>query len=399
VIDTVHELGPKIGIVAACTALAMNRAFVYRNRARRLRSGSGSMPRHRPRPPLSLSGAEQAVLLGVLDSERFMDVAPASIYATLLDEGRYHGSIRTMYRLLAAQNQGGERRHQRVHPLYTKPELLAIRPNEVWSWDITKLRGPAKWTCFHLYVILDIFSRYVVGWMIAQREAAELAEQLIADTVAKQNIVPGTLTLHADRGTSMRSKPVAALLVDLDVAKSHSRPHVSDDNPYSESQFKTLKYRPDFPERFGSIEDARAHCQQFFYWYNTVHRHSGIGLMPPEIIHYGRADALTAERAVTLEAAFTANPLRFKRKMPKPPALPTAAWINPPQHHPSAVESGQENNPTVQIAGVPEPRVTLRSPLLDLPMHSPVVANPENLSFRPLPTENSKHHTTCPLIS
>jgi len=217
-------------------------------------------------------------LLGLLDSERFADVAPATVFATLLDEGRYHGSIRTMYRLLAAQHQTGERRRQRIHPLYAKPELLAIRPNEVWSWDITKLKGPAKWTCFHLYVILDIYSRYVVGWLLAHRESAELAEQLIADTLEKENIAPGTLTLHADRGTSMRSKPVAALLIDLDVAKTHSRPHVSDDNPYSEAQFKTLKYRPDFPDRFGSIEDARAHCQHFFHWYNHEHRHSGIGL-------------------------------------------------------------------------------------------------------------------------
>ena len=206
-----------------------------------------------------------------------------------------------------------------------------MQPNAVWSWDITKLKGPAKWTCFQLHVILDIFSRYVVGWMIALKESAELAEQLIADTIAKQAIEPGTLTLHADRGTSMRSKPVAALLVDLDVAKSHSRPYVSDDNPYSEAQFKTLKYRPDFPARFGSIEDARAHCRQFFTWYNGVHRHSGIGYMTPEAIHYGHADALFQQRALTLDAAFLANPNRFKGNAPHPPKLPTAAWINPPK--------------------------------------------------------------------
>jgi putative transposase len=212
-----------------------------------------------------------------------------------------------------------------------KPELLAIRPNEVWSWDITKLKGPAKWSCFHLYVILDIFSRYVVGWMVAQRESAELAEQLIADTLEKENIAPGTLTLHADRGTSMRSKPVAALLIDLEVVKTHSRPHVSDDNPYSESQFKTLKYRPDFPDRFGSIEDARAHCRQFFRWYNHEHRHGGIGLIAPAAVHDGTAAAMTAQRAITLDAAFAAHPIRFKGIAPKPPALPTAAWINPPK--------------------------------------------------------------------
>ena len=236
-----------------------------------------------------------------------------------------------MYRLLATQGQVGDRRRQRRHPAYTKPELLAVRPNEVWSWDISKIKGPAKWTCFHLYVILDIFSRYVVGWMIAHRETAELAEQFIADTIDKQNIVPGTLTLHADRGTSMRSKSVAQLLVDLDVTKTHSRPHVSDDNPYSEAHFKTLKYRPDFPARFGSIEDARAHCQEFFRWYNTEHRHSGIALMSPDTVHYGRSTALTARRGVTLDAAFIAHPARFKGIAPRPPSVPLAVWINPPK--------------------------------------------------------------------
>ncbi len=260
----VTELAAHVGMKSACRALALNRGFVYRDRSRHRAMGPRRAASARPRPPLALCGAEQDALLGVLDSERFADSAPATVFATLLDEGRYYGSIRTMYRLLASRGQNGERRNQRIHPPYAKPELLAVRPREVWSWDITKLKGPAKWTCFHLYVILDIFSRYVVGWMVAQRESAELAEQHIAETVEKENLVPGTLTLHADRGTSMRSKPVAALLIDLEVAKTHSRPHVSDDNPYSEAQFKTLKYRPDFPDRFGSIEDARAHCQHFF---------------------------------------------------------------------------------------------------------------------------------------
>ena len=327
----VAALAPQIGMRSACRALALNRGFVYRDRLRHRATVPQCVPHARPRPPLALSSAEQDLLLGVLDSERFADIAPATVFATLLDEGRYHGSIRTMYRLLAAQGQNGERRNQRIHPTYAKPELLAIRPREVWSWDITKLKGPAKWTCFHLYVILDIYSRYVVGWLIAHRESAELAEQLIADTVEKENIARGTLTLHADRGTSMRSNPVAALLIDLEVAKTHSRPHVSDDNPYSEAQFKTLKYRPDFPDRFGSIEDARAHCQQFFRWYNHEHRHGGIGLMTPAAVHDGTAAALTAQRAITLDAALAANPIRFKRRAPKPPVLPTAAWINPPK--------------------------------------------------------------------
>jgi putative transposase len=304
----VAQLAPRVGLRSACQAFALNRGFVYRDRARRSVTASRRAPQVRPRPPLALSSAEQDLLLGLLDSERFADVAPATVFATLLDEGRYHGSIRTMYRLLAAQHQTGERRRQRIHPLYAKPELLAIRPNEVWSWDITKLKGPAKWTCFHLYVILDIYSRYVVGWLLAHRESAELAEQLIADTLEKENIAPGTLTLHADRGTSMRSKPVAALLIDLDVAKTHSRPHVSDDNPYSEAQFKTLKYRPDFPDRFGSIEDARAHCQHFFHWYNHEHRHGGIGLMAPAAVHDGTdAQARVMKMAVLSGRPITSN--------------------------------------------------------------------------------------------
>jgi putative transposase len=329
--SAVAELMPHIGLSRACRAFGLNRGFVYRDQHRRRPTVSRHVRRLRPRPPLALSIAEQTLLLGLLGSERFVDMAPAAVFATLLDEGRYYGSIRTMYRLLAAANQSGERRRQRIHPLYAKPELLAIAPNQVWSWDITKIRGPVKWSYYHLYVILDIYSRYVVGWMVAYRETAELAEQLIADTIGKQRIAPGTLTLHADRGTSMRSKPVAALLVDLQVSKTHSRPHVSDDNPYSEAQFKTLKYRPDFPERFGSIEDARAHCQAFFTWYNTEHHHSGIGLMSPEIVHHGRAGALTARRATTLDAAFIAHPNRFKGITPRPPKVPEAAWINPPK--------------------------------------------------------------------
>ena len=328
----VNELAPDVGMVRACAALRVNRSGVYRQDARRRHlATSPVMTSRRPPAPLAFSETERQVLMAVLCSERFADAAPPTIYATLLDEGIYVGSVRTMYRRLADHHQTRERRDQLRHPAYARPELLAVQPNEVWSWDITKLKGPAKWTCFHLYVILDIFSRYVVGWMIALKESAELAEQLIADTIAKQAIEPGTLTLHADRGISMRSKPVAALLVDLNVAKSHSRPYVSDDNPYSEAQFKTLKYRPDFPARFGSIEDARAHCRQFFTWYNGVHRHSGIGYMTPEAIHYGHADALFQQRALTLDAAFLANPNRFKGNAPHPPKLPTAAWINPPK--------------------------------------------------------------------
>jgi putative transposase len=326
--DAFQTLQPSLGIVPACVALGINRADIYRQR---LPERHNCPPKPRAPSLLALSEAQRQELLALLDSERFLDMAPAAIYATLLEEGHYHGSVRTMYRVLASAQQIGERRRQRQHPVYAKPELLATAPNQVWSWDITKIKAAIKWSFFHLYVILDIFSRYVVGWMIAPRETAELAEQLIADTIAKQNIAAGTLTLHADRGTSMRSKSVAELLVDLEVTKTHSRPHVSDDNPYSESQFKTLKYRPDFPERFGSIEDARVHCQQFFPWYNDRHRHSGIGFMTPHAIHYGHAAALQLQRAETLNAAFQAHPERFRGIQPKPPALPTAAWINPPK--------------------------------------------------------------------
>jgi putative transposase len=280
---------------------------------------------------LALLPEEKESVLEVLHGERFQDAAPRQVYATLLDEGRYLCSIRTMYRILkSAHGDVKERRKQVQRPAYKKPELLATKPNEVYSWDITKLKGPVKWTYFYLYVILDIFSRYVVGWMVAHRESAALAKRLIEDTCTKQGVLPGQLIIHADRGSSMRSKCVAQLLADMGVTKTHSRPHVSNDNPYSESQFKTLKYCPQFPERFGSIQDARAFCQHFFAWYNREHHHSGIGLVTPEQLHYGIAEQIVEYRQSVLEAAFEANPNRFKGKVPQPPALPVAAWINRP---------------------------------------------------------------------
>jgi putative transposase len=255
---------------------------------------------------------------------------PNTIHATLLDEGQYPCSVRTLYRILTAEDERRERRHVRRHPQYAKPERLATGPNQLWSWDITKLKGPAKWTYFYRYVIIDVFSRYVVGWMVATCASAALAKQFISATCAKQSICPGQLTLHADRGSRMKSKPVALLLTDLGVTKTHSRPYTSDDNPFSEAHFKTLKYRPTFPECFGAIADARAHCQIFFPWYNDAQRHSGIAFMTPANVHYERVPAIMAVRAQTLNAAFAANPLRFKGKLPIPKLPPVEVWINPP---------------------------------------------------------------------
>lgn len=323
----IEELAPLVGTRPACRALGVAPATVYR---RRRPVQAAPEPRPRPRPARALSQPEREEVLQVLRSERFVDSSPAQVWATLLDEGRYLCSERTMYRLLAEHQEVRERRDQLTHPAYAKPELLAERPNQVWSWDITKLLGPSKWSYYYLYVILDVFSRYVVGWTVQLKESAVVAEQLMAQAIAQQQITRGQLTLHADRGSSMRSKPVAFLLADLGVTKTHSRPYTSTDNPYSEAQFKTLKYRPGFPERFGSIEVARDFCRPFFDWYNHTHRHSGIGLMTPAAVHYGRADALHAERARVLATAFAANPERFVRGLPAPPALPTAAWINRP---------------------------------------------------------------------
>lgn len=270
------EIAPLNGIVAACLALGVARATFYRAQLPPL---SARPPAPRRPSSWALSAAEQHTILELLHAPAYVDLSPRTVFAKLLDAGRYLASVSTFYRLLRATGETRGRRNQLTHPAYAKPELLATGPRELWSWDITKLKGPIKWTCFHLYVILDVFSRYVVGWMIAPRESAELAHELIAATCSKEAIAPGQLTLHADRGTSMRSKPVALLLANLAVTKSHSRPHVSDDNPYSEAQFKTLKYQPDFPARFDSIEHARAFCQRFFAWYNHHHRHSGIGYM------------------------------------------------------------------------------------------------------------------------
>jgi transposase InsO family protein len=323
------DLRNDVGTANACQALLISRATFYRHQT--AEHSVQAFHEHRPASPLALTAAERETVLSVLHSDRFADRSVYEVYATLLNEGIYYCSIRTMYRLLnQAHGSVKERRRQVQRPHYTKPELLATDPNQVWSWDITKLKSALKWTYFYLYVIIDIFSRYVVGWMVAYREQTALAKHLIEQCCIKQYIQPGQLTVHADRGSSMKSKGVAELLADLGVVKTHSRPHVSNDNPYSEAQFKTLKYSCQFPDKFGSIEDARSFCKKFFNWYNKEHCHSGIGLMIPEQVHYGLAQQIYNYRSDVLKTAFEQHPKRFKGKMPRPPEIPEAAWINKP---------------------------------------------------------------------
>jgi putative transposase len=343
--EAIAELEPLVGVRAACRAVGRPQANHYR---RHRKSPKPPRPAREPAPqPRALSPDERAQVRALLNSEGHVDKAPAAVYHELLDEGLYLCSISTMYRILHEHGEVKERRAQATHPPRVKPELVADAPNLVWSWDITKLHGPARWTYYYLYVILDIYSRYVVGWMVAEQESAALAEQLLADTIAKQGIDRNELTIHADNGSSMASKPVAFLLADLGVTKSHSRPHTSNDNPYSEAQFKTLKYRPDFPDRFGSIADARAFCRRFFDWYNTEHYHSGIAWHHPIDVHYGHVERVQAARADVLAAAYQRNPERFVRKHPEPRALPESAWINKPPTQDQQPEEGttHSNNP------------------------------------------------------
>jgi putative transposase len=322
----VQELGPELGIVATCAAIGLARATFYR---RRRPAPVHGVPARKP-PARKLPPEERKAVLDALHDPRFVDRAPGEVFATLLDEGKYLCSERTMYRILDENQEVRERRDQLRHPKYTAPELLATGPNQLWSWDITKLLGPAKWTYFYLYVILDVFSRYVVGWMVATKESAGLAEKLIRETCMRQGILPGQLTVHADRGSSMTSKPVAFMLADMGITKTHSRPHVSNDNPFSEAQFKTLKYRPEFPERFGCIQDSRSFCGVFFPWYNNDHHHSGLGMLTPADVHFGRAAKRVEDRAQVLALAHHAHPERFVRGVPRPPPAPTAVWINKP---------------------------------------------------------------------
>ena len=320
-----QELALEVGVAPACQALGVSRATFYR----RQRPAPGHQ-QPRATPARALCESEREQVLDVLASPRFVDRSPAEVVATLLDENQYLCSERTMYRVLAANQPVRERRNQREHPQYTKPELVATGPNQTWSWDITKLLGPKKWTYFYLYVLLDIFSRYVVGWMVADRENSSLAGRLIEETCHRQGVEPQVLTLHSDRGAPMTSKCTAQLLADLGVTRSLSRPQVSDDNPFSEAQFKTLKYHPGFPSRFPGIDPAIAFCRSFFPWYNTEHRHGGIAMLTPDDVHHGRGKAVLAQRQLTLEAAWADHPERFVRGIPRPNPLPDAVWINPP---------------------------------------------------------------------
>jgi putative transposase len=327
--EAICELAPVVGVRGACSAVGESRARHYR---RHRKSPAPAKPDTVVTPqPRALSDVERKEIRAVLNSAEHIDEAPATVYAKLLDQGIYLGSVSSMYRVLRDHGEVGDRRRHATHPARVKPELVAAKPNQVYSWDITKLHGPQKWTYYYLYTVIDIYSRYVPGWMLARAERASLAEALMAETIAKQGIGAGELTIHSDRGSPMIAKPVAHLLADLGVTKSHSRPHVSNDNPYSESHFRTLKYRPDFPKTFGSFEDAHAHCARFISWYNDDHRHSGIGFHTPADVHYGRAQLVRQRRGQVLNAAYAAHPERFVRKAPTPPELPTVAWINRPQ--------------------------------------------------------------------
>lgn len=340
--NAVAELRGQVPVRRACEALGLARGSYYRSRRPRGATGAAC---ERQRSPRALIPAERATVLARLHEPRFVDYSPAEVYATLLDAGEYLCSVRTMYRILAENQEVRERRAQRRHPEYTKPELLATGPNQVWSWDLTKLRGPVKWTYYYLYVVLDVFSRFVVAWMLAHRENGVNARALFAQACRQQGVEPAELTVHADRGSAPTAKTLAELFADLGVERSYSRPHVSDDNPYSEAQFKTMKYAAGYPERFGGYEHARSWCRHFLPWYNTEHRHSGIAYLTPAMVHYGQADDALAARRRVLEQAHAAHPERFVHGVPKPQELPPAVWINPPEDRTRVeLELGMVNN-------------------------------------------------------
>jgi len=347
------ELAGRVGVRTACGTMGIPRSSYYRTRQTGLRPAGGGQQSSSGR---ALSPQEKHIVRQELNSERFMDLAPRAVYASLLDEGRYLCHWRTMYRVLAENEEVRERRPQRRHPVYPRPELVATSPKQLWSWDITKLLGPAKWVYYYLYVVLDVFSRYVVGWMLAEQESGQLAEQLLAESCAKQHVQPAELTLHADRGAAMTSKNISQLLVDLGVDQSHCRPHTPDDNPYSEAQFKTLKYRPDFPGWFADPSQARGWARRFFDWYNHDHHHSGIALLTPANVHYGQAEDILQQRQQVLDQAYQQHPERFVGGVPQVAQLPAAVWINPPKEKKAAAVAAFKNGKAV---GQPEQREDL----------------------------------------
>jgi putative transposase len=362
-----EELGQVVGVRRACETLGVSRASLYRGR-----QAAATTPKAPAVSPRALTNQERQEVKDVLYSERHADSSPRQVYAKLLDDGRYLCSVRTMYRILQEDDASHERRNQLRHPEYTKPELLATKANAVWSWDITKLRGPQKWTYYYLYVILDIYSRYVVGWMLAHAESSDLASRLIRESVEKQQVSEDQLILHSDRGPSMGSHNVAQLLATLGVTKSHSRPHVSNDNPFSESQFKTMKYSPEFPNRFDSFDQALSFCRTFMGWYNDQHYHTGIGLLTPAMVHYGESDHVLDSRSEVLQAAFQRHPERFVSGPPKRLQLPTEVWINPPQ-------KAQEKGPP-ELECPQKPSTPLTHPRPDYPSPSCVPAELDSVS-------------------
>jgi putative transposase len=314
------------GTRTACRLVGASRATLHRRRLPKISTIRGIRTSHR-----KLDLVEQKIILQRIHEPRFADLSVREIYATLLDEGVYLCSISTMYRILRSVGETRERRRIASHPPRVKPELVAIAPDCVYSWDITKIAGPAKWQWYHLYVVLDVYSRFVVGWRLERNEDGILAEELFAEIIADRGIDPTKLTVHADNGSAMTAKTLNRLFVDLQITRSHSRPHVSNDNPFSEAQFKTMKYGPNYPERFASIEDARIWCEAFFHWYNEQHHHIGIGLLTPLDVYSGRGDERRAARRDVLHAAHAAHPERFVRGLPEPPRLPTLVAINPPE--------------------------------------------------------------------
>ncbi len=328
-----QEMAQQVPVTTVCETLALSRSRYYRYQ-QPANPAIAPTPVEKPARqlhPRALSPVEEMAVRHLLNSDRFQDMSPYEVYGTLLDEdGRYLCSVRTMYRILQKYGETAPRGRQRNRAQYSKPELLATGPNQVWSWDITRLKGPRKWNYYYLYVMLDIFSRYVVGWLIAASESATIAKELMATACLQQGIARDQLTIHADRGGPMKSKAVAHLLSDLGVTKTHARPYTSNDNPFSEAQFKTVKYRPDFPDRFGSQQDARAWARPFFHWYNYQHRHSALALMTPAMVHAGRSAQVMQQRQQILNAAYQAHPERFVHGQPQPGFLPEAVWINPP---------------------------------------------------------------------